>query len=72
MDGGNGDPKGARPFPVHVDSVFGHIFHAVGSHFGKTLILSSHTKELVAGLHELLVAKSTSVQQLEVKTGSSA
>ena len=38
MDGGDGHPQDAGPFPVHIDPVFGHILHAVGSDLGQARV----------------------------------
>ena len=72
VDGGDGDAQGAGLFPVHVDPVFGHVFHAVGPDFRQALVLCRHAEELVAGRHQLLVAEPAPVQQLEVEPGGVA
>ena len=52
VDGGDGDPQGAGLFPIHVDPVFGHIFHAVGPNAVNLGSLAAMPEELVLGRHQ--------------------
>ena len=67
-----GTPQGAGLVPVHVDPVFGHIFHAVGPDPDQSRILGRHAEELVAGRHQCLVARGRPVQQLKIEPGGIA
>ena len=67
MDRRDRNPLGAGLFPVHVDPVFGHVFHAVWTNLDQPWVLHGHTQELVAGRHKGLVAQAPKVQELKVK-----
>ncbi len=67
VNGGNGDPEGAGLFPIHIDPVFGDIFHAVGPDRGQSRVLGDHAEELIASSHQRFVADTAPVLQLKVK-----
>ena len=67
VDGVDGNPQGAGLFPIHIDPVFGHIFHAVGPDPDQSRILRGHAEELVAGRHQFFVAQAATVLQLKIK-----
>ena len=67
VDGADGNPQGARLFPIHVDAVLGHIFQAVGADTDQPRVPGGHAEHLVAGRHQGFVSQTAPVLQLKVK-----
>ena len=72
MNGIDGYPQRSRPFPVHVDAVLSHIFHAIGAHTRQPVILGNHGEHLVARLHQFCMAYPATILQLKIESGRSA
>ena len=72
VNGTDGNPQGAGLVPIHVDVVFGHIFHAVGPDSDQSWVLRRHAEKLVAGRHEFFVTQAATVLQLKIKPGGNA
>ena len=67
VDRVNGDSQCACLFPIHVDSILGHILQPAGADTDQPRVLGGHAEQLVAGIHQGFVSQSAPVLQLEVE-----
>ena len=72
MNGSDGNSQGPGLVPIHVNPVFGHIFHPVGPDPDQSRILRGHAQELIASRHQFFVAQAPTILQLKIKPGSIA
>ena len=63
----SGYPQGAGPHIVDIELELGGIVLAVGAHRDQFRIFHRHAEELIARLHQLVVAQSAAILELEVE-----
>ena len=72
MDGVDRHTESPGLCPVDIDTIVWHILLAVGTDLREDGAAGGQTEELIAGFHELGVADTTAVEQLQFKALAAA